>query len=169
VHTQRTVADEYADRFDGADPPCRYRGNEFDDGFDYSSFRDVIIDEMTEWSLRHVSHQDWRPPCAECDRICGLIDQQPPLWDGCRTIDYTLTTNRGPYRLVILHGEEEGDDLAVSIIMAKPKPWGNGSASIYLYTTEAPQPGGSGPAAFPRAVAIAHNKMGDAVRLLPNI
>ncbi|CEM09863.1 unnamed protein product [Vitrella brassicaformis CCMP3155] len=101
VHTDQTVPRRYRNRFDAADPPCRYNGLEL------SSFRGLVIRRLTEWSLRCVSYQNWHLPSAECRDIGALVDQQSPLWDGCRTIDYS--TIGGSYRLVILCGEEEGD------------------------------------------------------------
>ncbi|CEM21254.1 unnamed protein product [Vitrella brassicaformis CCMP3155] len=60
----------------------------------------------------------------------------------------------------------EGDDFAAYIIMTR---WPDRSASISLRTSEAPQQGVSGPAAFQRAVDIAHKKMGDAITVLPKV
>ncbi|CEM24062.1 unnamed protein product [Vitrella brassicaformis CCMP3155] len=127
VHTRRTVPDEYRNRFDATNPPrC----------FDYGSFRGLVIKRMALLSSRQVSYQSWRPSPAKCRRISDLVAQPPPLWDGCRTIDYTIFGD--PRRLVILHGEEEGDEFAACIEMIK---YPSGSADISLYTTEAPRQG----------------------------
>ncbi|CEM20285.1 unnamed protein product, partial [Vitrella brassicaformis CCMP3155] len=157
VHTDQTVPAVYRDRFDAADPPCRHLGD------DFGSFRGRIILRLELVSSRLVSSRSWDPPSAEHGRIAGLIDQQPPVW-GCRTIDYGHTA--GSCRVVILCGDEEGDDFMACIIMAK---YPGASAHIELRTTEAPQGCGSGPAAFQRAVAIARNKLGDAITLLPKV
>ncbi|CEM34800.1 unnamed protein product [Vitrella brassicaformis CCMP3155] len=136
VHTQQTVPARYRDRFNPADPPCRHQD------FDYGSFRESVVERMAWLSLPRVSGQDCCPSSAEYHRICALMAQQPPLWDGCRTIDYGIYRT---YRLVILCGEEDGDDFAACIKMDKLS---YGSASISIHTTEAPQQGVSGPAAF---------------------
>ncbi|CEM28314.1 unnamed protein product [Vitrella brassicaformis CCMP3155] len=160
VYTQQTVPAEYADRFDAADPPCRHCGAE------YGSFRGLIIRSLGEWLSRLVSYEFWTPPSDEYRSIGGLMAEQPPLWGG-RTIDHSTIGDPYRLRLVILCGDEEGDDFMAYIRMYVH---GNGSASIDLWTTEAPREGGSGPAAFPRAVDIAHNKMdGPALALLRNI
>ncbi|CEM16497.1 unnamed protein product [Vitrella brassicaformis CCMP3155] len=157
VHTQQTVPARYRDRFDAADPPCRHGGGE------YISFRGLIIEGMAGLSSRLVPSRSWRPPSAECRRICALIAQQPLLWGGCRTIDSIY----GDSRRFVLHGDEEGDEFAAYIETFKGR---NGSAYISLWTTEAPKQGGSGPAAFPRGMAIARNKMdGPSLALLPTI
>ncbi|CEM20289.1 unnamed protein product [Vitrella brassicaformis CCMP3155] len=160
VHTDQTVPAEYRNRFDAADPPCR-RG-----GYDYSSFRGLIVDRMTGNPSSPVSSNRFHnghPPSAECGRIDALTAQPPPVWDR-RTIDYSTIGTL--YRLVVLHGDEEGDDFVASIRMIK---WYDGFASISLRTTELPR-GGEGPAAFPRAVAKARNKMdGPSLELLPAI
>ncbi|CEL94379.1 unnamed protein product [Vitrella brassicaformis CCMP3155] len=159
VHTEQTVPVRYRDRFDAADPPCEH------DIFEHGSFRELAIKRLASLSSQLVSSRSYRRRSAECDRIGDLIDQQPPLWDGCRTIDYNHSYGRS-HRLVMLCGDREGDEFVAYIWMAN---WGNGVASIILYTTEAPQQIGSGPAVFPRAVDIAHNKMGDAITLLPKV
>ena len=120
---------------------------------------------LAKSSSRRVSYHWWRPPCPESDRIHGLVDQQPALWDGCRTIDY-YTNYGASRRLVILCGDREGDDFMAYIEMAK---WADGEALICLYTSEERQPGCSGPPASPQTVAIARNKMGDAIKALPDI
>ncbi|CEM21260.1 unnamed protein product [Vitrella brassicaformis CCMP3155] len=145
---------------DAADPPCQY-------GFgEYGSFRGLTIMRLALLSSRLVSDRSYSPSSAGCDHICALMAQEPPLWDGCRTIDYHYNTIGPSYRLVILHGAEEGDDFAAYIRMAK---WSDGSAHIDLWTSEAPQQGVSGPAAFPRAVAIAHEKISDTITVLPEV
>ncbi|CEL94383.1 unnamed protein product [Vitrella brassicaformis CCMP3155] len=162
VHTEQTVPRRYRDRFNAADPPCEhYLGEE------HGSFREVAIKRLASLSSHFVSDHWWDPPSPESDRIGALIDQPPPVWDGCRTIDYTSDyTTGGTRRLVILCGEEDGDDFMAHIEVHK-RP--HGSASIALYTTEAPQKIGSGPAVFPRAVDIARNKMRDAITVLPQV
>jgi len=137
---EQTVPAEYAEQFDAADPPCRH-------------FRDVIIQELT-WSSRCASLQFWHPPSGQSFHIYELIDQQPPLW-GCRTIvDYTSDHSRFgnlPRRLVILCGDEEGDDFAAFIRMFKHP---DGLTSIELLTTEVPQRGVSGPGALSQTLAL---------------
>ncbi|CEM16498.1 unnamed protein product [Vitrella brassicaformis CCMP3155] len=158
VYTEQTVPDEYRDRFDAADPPCRHGGGE------YISFRGLIIEGMAGLSSCHVSHWSWDAPSAEYNRISDLVAQQSPLWGGCRTIDYNIG---GPSRrFVILCGDEEGDEFAAYIEMAK---WPDGWTDIILYTSDARRQGVSGPAAFPQAVAIAHSKTGDDIALLPMV
>jgi len=51
VYTEQTVPDRYRDQSDAADHPCRRYG------FDYGSFRGLIIKELAEWSSRLVSHR----------------------------------------------------------------------------------------------------------------
>jgi len=157
VYTDQTVPARYRDRFDPDDPVCEYGGVVYD------GFRGMIIKSMAFGSSRLVSNRFYngRPPSAECHRINVLLDQQPPLWD-CRTIGYHLHT---PRRFVILCGDEEGDDFLAFIEMTKD-PYG--TADMYLYTTEAPQSGVGG-AGSPLTVSIAHNKMGDAITLLPDV
>ncbi|CEL94371.1 unnamed protein product [Vitrella brassicaformis CCMP3155] len=159
VHTKQTVPVRYRDRFDAADPPCHY------DALECGSFRGLVINRLALLSSRLVSDRSYSPSSAEYRRICALVDQEPPLWDGCRTIDYHYNTIGPSYRLVILCGEEEGDDFAASIRMIK---WPDGLTYIDLRTTEAPQPGGSGPAAFSRTVAKARNKMDGPALALPS-
>ncbi|CEM23829.1 unnamed protein product [Vitrella brassicaformis CCMP3155] len=162
VHTQQTVPVRYRDRFDAADPPCRHVR-------DFGSFRELVIESMVvESSLLQVWDRwcyESDPHSAEFDRICALIDQQPPV---CRTINYGIAihTDGMKGRLVILHGDEKGDNFMAYMEMAK---WSDVCSSIHLCTTEAPHQGGSGPAAFPRTVAIANKRMGDAVTLLPEV
>ncbi|CEM20291.1 unnamed protein product [Vitrella brassicaformis CCMP3155] len=166
VHTRQTVPAEYRDRFDAADPPCRYNGD------DFGSFTGLVILWLAVLSSREVSYRSYSRYSAGYRRIGGLIDQQSPLWGGCRTV-YGFSG-----RLVILCGDREGDDFAACIRMFKYSggsariimtEWHDVWASISLHTTEAPQGCGSGPAAFQRAVAIARNKLGDAITLLPKV
>ncbi|CEM28313.1 unnamed protein product [Vitrella brassicaformis CCMP3155] len=143
---------------DAADPPCRP-----------CTFRGRIIENLASLSSRVVSCNYWRPTAltwspvlwyrsysrysAGYDSIGALMAQEPPLW-GCRTIDYTNYDTSS--RLVILCGDEEGDEFTAYIEMTK---YPDESASIALWTTEAPQQGVTGPTAFPQTVAIAQNKM----------
>ncbi|CEL94396.1 unnamed protein product [Vitrella brassicaformis CCMP3155] len=147
-------------RFGTNDRVCEY------DGGLYDGFRGLIIKSMAFGSSRLVSNRFHRHGSAEYHRIGVLFDQKPPLWD-CRTIGYYVPSPYGdiPRRFVILCGDEEGDDFLAFIEMTKD-PYG--TADMYLYTTEAPQSGVGG-AGSPLTVSIAHNKMGDAITLLPDV
>jgi len=170
-------------RFGTNDRVCEY------DGGLYDGFRGLIIKRcgtaqggthtqdgnllfcsclpsMAFGSSRLVSNRFHRHGSAEYHRIGVLFDQKPPLWD-CRTIGYYVPSPYGdiPRRFVILCGDEEGDDFLAFIEMTKD-PYG--TADMYLYTTEAPQSGVGG-AGSPLTVSIAHNKMGDAITLLPDV
>ncbi|CEM21261.1 unnamed protein product [Vitrella brassicaformis CCMP3155] len=113
-----------------------------DGGFEYGSFRGRIINSLalSSSSSCYVSGQSYSPPSAGCDSIGALMAQEPPL---------------------------EGDDFAAYIQMHKwPSEW----AHISLYTSEERRQGDRGPAASPRTVDIAHNKMDrPSLALLPAI
>ncbi|CEM08987.1 unnamed protein product [Vitrella brassicaformis CCMP3155] len=158
VHTRWTVPARYAAGFDPKDPPC------ICDGDEYGTFRGLVVKRTCFGSSRRVRDEVWGRRTAEYRRICALIAQQPPLW-GCRIIDYTSRFG-SPYRFVILCGDKDGDEFTSTITVAK---WGRQPAYIALQTSEEPQSGSDLASSVPRAVDIAHDKLGGAITLLPGL
>jgi len=135
-----------------------FRNYRFDDGDDYASVRDAVLDEM-HWGGSEVAHQRGRRlhgnrhvNATRFYRLRQLATQQPPIW-GCRTI----STNHCPaagglfYQVIVLHGDQPHHTFEAHFYIYSDFNY----AGAYLHTTERPVAGREGAARFPLTVRVA--------------
>mmetsp|Transcript_35615 Transcript_35615/g.102340 ORF Transcript_35615/g.102340 Transcript_35615/m.102340 type:complete len:370 (+) Transcript_35615:114-1223(+) len=142
-----------------------FRNYRFDDGDDYASVRDAVLDEM-HWGGSEVAHQRGRRlhgnrhvNATRFYRLRQLATQPPPIW-GCHTISTNHIRALGDFnRMILLHGGQPDDTFEAHIYIYISSDTSSDLADVYLYTTERPVIG-VGAARFPETMRVVRQAMG---------